>query len=297
MRYPPVEPQKGLDFTKTVHHDTYPEIDPATKSDCSGKYVFISGASKGLGRATALSYAKAGAEGIAIGARSDLSTLEAELAAAAEAVGKKAPRVLALKLDVLEEASIQAAARRTDEVFGRLDIVINNAGFLSDFVPLLDSDSADYWANYEINLRGIYLTTKAFLPLLLRCGGDRTIINLTSIGALSLFAGASGYQVSKLAVIRFTEFINVDYADQGVLAYSLHPGGVVTELAMKMPQHAHHLLIDTAELASDTIVFLTAQRREWLAGRYISCPWDMPELLSREEEIVSADKLKLKMAF
>lgn len=235
---PLIDGSLGATFTKIVHHDTYPGIDPATKSDCSGKVVFITGASKGVGLATAISYAKAGAEGIAIGARSDLSSVVSEIQAAAKAAGKQAPKVLAVKLDVLDKASVESAAKETEKVFGRLDILINNAGALESFVPLLESDSDAYWSTWEVNMRGVYWCTKAFLPLLLK-GGDKTIINLSSIGALVLRPGASGYQTTKNAVLRFTEFINIDYADQGVLAYAIHPGGVMTELAAAMPLEMH----------------------------------------------------------
>jgi hypothetical protein len=54
---------------------------------------------------------------------------------------------------------------------------------------------------------------------------------------------------------------------------------------------------DTLELGADTMCFLTAEKRDWLAGRYVNCPWDMPEFLSREEEIVEGDKLKMRMTW
>ena len=70
----------------------------------------------------------------------------------------------------------------------------------------------------------MYYLKRAFVPLLLK-GGDKTIINLSSIGAHRIGEGASSYQASKLAVIRLAEFASTEYADQGLLAYSLHPGG------------------------------------------------------------------------
>jgi len=173
--------------------------------------------------------------------------------------------------------------------------LINNAGYLEEFIPIIDSDPSEWWKTWEVNVRGIYYVTKAFLPLLLK-GGDKTVVNLSSIGAHGLRPGASGYQTTKLAVLKFTEFIMAEHTDQGVLAYSVHPGGVLTELASNMPKETHStLLTDKAEVASDTIVYLTQTRREWLAGRYISCVWDMPEFLSREEEIVQGDKLKVRL--
>ncbi|KAM0142552.1 hypothetical protein ACHAP3_001657 [Botrytis cinerea] len=84
--------------------------------------VFITCASKGVGRATAISFAKAGAEGIAVGARSDLSTLETEIQEAAKAAGKTSPKVLLIKLDLLNHQSVKDAVQEVEKTFGRLDI-------------------------------------------------------------------------------------------------------------------------------------------------------------------------------
>lgn len=87
-----------------------------------------------------------------------------------------------------------------------------------------------------------------------------------------------------------------DYAQAGLLAYCTHPGGVMTELALKMPKPMHAYLLDTPDLAGDTFTWLLAERREWLAGRYISCNWDMEELMSMRDEIERCDLLKVRMA-
>ena len=113
---------------------------------------------------------------------------------------------------------MENAAKVTEQVFGKLDILINNAGYLSDFIPIGNSDPEDWGMNWEVNIKGIYLVMKAFLPLILN-GSDKTIVNLSSIGTFMLSPGASGYQTAKFAVIRFTEFVNVDYGNQGVPRY------------------------------------------------------------------------------
>ena len=77
--------------------------------------------------------------------------------------------------------------------------------------------------------------TRSFLPLLL-ASSAKTILNISSGGAHVASPGASAYQTTKLALLRLSEFMNVDYGAQGILAYSLHPGGVVTDLARNMPQ-------------------------------------------------------------
>ncbi|TVY71570.1 Short chain dehydrogenase citE [Lachnellula suecica] len=285
MPYPPVPVNNGKDFTKIVHHDTYPEIDPITKSDHSKHYVFITGASKGLGRVSAISFAKAGAAGIAIGARSDLAAVEQDLIAAAQAAGKAVPQILKLKLDVTNWDDVQNAAKETEKEFGRLDILINNAGYLAAFVPIIDDDRDEHWKSYEVNIRGVYWMCKAFLPLLLK-GGEKTIVNLSSAGAHGIYAGASSHQTTKFALLRFTEYLMAENEGQGLLAYCINPGAVPSEMGLKIPPEMHFALVDTAELGADTLAFLTAERRDWLAGRYISVNWDVSELFSREDEIV-----------
>jgi NAD(P)-dependent dehydrogenase (short-subunit alcohol dehydrogenase family) len=202
-----------LGFVKTTCHDTYPAIDPKTQSDCTGKYVLITGASKGIGRVTAVSFAKAGASHIAISARSKLDDTVAAVLAAAKEAGHTKPTVLPLEFDVNNREGVSAAAKTTEAEFGKLDILVNNAGYLATFTPLLEGDEDEYWKTWEVNYRGIYWVTKAFLPLVLK-SELKTVLNLSSIGALLLVPGASAYQVSKFAILKLTEFFNVDYANQ-----------------------------------------------------------------------------------
>ena len=276
-----------------MRSDTYPAIDPANLN-LEGKYVFLSGASKGIGHAAALSFVKAGIAGIAIAARSELSTLEKLIHKTAIAAGKPIPQIQPICLNVLDSHSVEQAAKDTAEAFGRLDILINNAGAMEEFKPTLDQDPEKWWQTWTVNIRGTYLMTRAMLPLMLQ-GGDKQIIMLSSIGAFMPSPGGSGYQISKLALLRYAEYLNIEYGAQGVVAYGIHPGAIRTEISLTMPESLHHKLTDKPELAADTIVFLVSERREWLRGRYVSCTWDMPELLERKDEIVSKDKLKIKL--
>lgn len=81
------------------------------------------------------------------------------------------------------------------------------------------------WKTWEVNIKGIYLTTRALLPLMLATkDGLLTVLNVSSIGAHNQMPGASGYQCGKLAVLRFSEFLNLDYAEHDLLSFSIHPG-------------------------------------------------------------------------
>lgn len=124
----------------------------------------------------------------------------------------------------------------------------------------------------------------------------KTVVNINSVASHNLRPHASAYGTSKLAALRLTDFLLVEAADQGLLAYSVHPGGVLTELAENnMPKSTLAALVDAPELAGDTVVWLTQQRRDWLAGRYLSCTWDMEELMAKKDCIVTKDLLKVKL--
>ncbi|KAL4913081.1 hypothetical protein BDW62DRAFT_205885 [Aspergillus aurantiobrunneus] len=283
----------GNDFVPTLRHDTYPEINPLNV-DLHGKTVVITGASKGIGRAIALSFAKSGVSGLVILARSDLASLENEILAVAEEASRSQPKVLRLAFDITDRTQVESAARQVESTFGGVDILVNNAGYLDSFDAFADTDPDDWWRTYEVNVKGVYLMARAFLPLVLK-SNDKTIIACASIGAVSTQPGMSAYQSSKTAVVRLNDLLMVDYGEQGLLAYAIHPGGVWTDMAEKMPKHTHPLFVDTAELAGDFLVWLTRKRREWLAERYINVTWDVSELLMRKDEIVQNDLLKLRM--
>ncbi|KAL8854001.1 MAG: hypothetical protein Q9221_001124 [Calogaya cf. arnoldii] len=285
---------KGIDFT-SVHHDVYPAIN-LSKISLEGQRVFISGASKGIGRELAIAYAKAGAAAICLGARSDLSAVEQNVQETAITAGKKPPQVLSVNLDVSSRQSVEAVAKAVAQCCDSLDVLVNNAGYHSRFETITESDPDDWWRSWEINIHGTYLMTRSFLPLLLK-GYGKTIVNITSIASQFLVSGASAYSTSKLAMLRLSEFTNVEYGAQGILAYSVHPGAVPTELATDvMPKAmASAFLIDTLALSGNTIVYLTQKRQEWLAGRYISVNWDMEELFEKKDEIVEKDLLKVRM--
>ena len=212
----------GVNFVQTLHHDTYPTISPS-HADLSGKVVVLTGASRGIGRATALSYAKAGVSGIVVLARSDLSSLKDELVAAAKDANRAEPRVLSLGVDATDRAAVAKAAEDVKSAFGRVDILINNAGYLEPAVPIENSDPEEWWRTWEVNVKGVYLMTKFFLPLLLE-SELKTAVAVSSIGAHLTAPGMSAYQTTKSAVLRLNDFLMAEYGEKGLIAFGIHPG-------------------------------------------------------------------------
>ncbi|KAJ6113375.1 Glucose/ribitol dehydrogenase [Penicillium sp. IBT 18751x] len=276
------------------HHETYPFIAPSGQ-ELAGKSVFLTGASKGIGRETAIRCAEAGCEKLALAARSSLDDVVTQIENNARKAGRSPPQILALQVDVASEESVRTAAQTVSEVFdGKLDILINNAGYLPEFKLMTDSDPTDWWKGMEINVKGILLCSHYLLPLVLK-SDTKVVISITSHGASFLTHGGSSYCVSKLAVCRLTEYMASDYQDQNLIAISVHPGVVKTDMQYSLPESLRDAAIDSITLPADTIVWLSQERREWLNGRYVSSNWDMEELETRKSDIVERDLFKFRM--
>ncbi|KAK8037840.1 hypothetical protein PG991_001186 [Apiospora marii] len=286
--YPPHAPENGANFTSKIHTEPYPYI---SQSQHAGHNVLITGGGRGIGRAMALAFARAGAAGIAVADLSEeaFGNLASDLLGAAKSRGHDYPQLILHRLDVADEGSVKKCAALVAEEFrGRLDVLVNNAGYMTPARPVPESDPETWWRTFEVNLKGPYLMSKYFVPLLLD--------GAASVAAHNLRPQASAYGTSKLAALKLTEFLMVEAGQQGLLAYSVHPGGVLTDLARDgMPAETLAGLGDRPELVAETVAWLTSERREWLAGRYVSATWDMEELVRRKGEIVEGDKLKVRL--
>lgn len=207
------------------------------------------------------------------------------------------PTLLWLTVDASDPKSVEAAATKTKEALAGkpLDILVNNAGVLEPNAVVHESDSSDWWRTFEINLKGVYLTSRALIPLLLEGQGDRTIVNLTSRGGILVMDGMSACNTSKLAVCRLTEFLAQEYRDAKLVTMAVHPGGVVSDMSLSLPENLPGAITDTAELVADSIVYLTREPQHWLTGRYVSVQWDLTELEAKKDDVVARDLLKNKL--
>lgn len=296
--------QTPTDFTAKRHSTTYDYISPL-KLNLAGKHVLVTGAAweDGVGYATATAFARAGASAIAVIDLHGVSDeLVAKLKMAAIQAGRPEPDVLSCTVDIAKLENVQAMHNTVVQRFGgRIDVVINNAAHMEPYTPFLETDPDVYWRTWEVNVHGLINMARSFLPTQLSSRGSDnalcTMINVASSGALSVRAGSSSYRTSKLAVVRWTETMQLEYGERGFLTFCVNPGAIKTKITEGTPEPIRNKLPDRPDIAGDTLAWLAAERREWLGGRYISCPWDMEELMSRESEIVEGDKLKLKMMF
>lgn len=290
----------GGNFTPTTHSTTYDYISPL-HLNLTGKHVVVTGAAyeNGIGYATATALARAGASFIALADIHPVSEpLIADLKTAALQANRAEPQILACTVDITSLSSVQAFHDRIKQALdGKpIDVLINNAAAMEPAQRLLDSDPEIYWRTWEVNVRGLMNMSRLFLPSLLS-SPTKTMLNLSSSGALSARPAGASYRCSKLAILRWTESLQLEYGGEGLLTFCVNPGSVRTELSRGIGEVARQGLRDEPGMAGDTIAWLASERKEWLGGRYVSCTWDMEELVGMEEEIVREDKLKLRMVF
>lgn len=282
----------------TAHHDRYGAIDPrgALKGSAAGKTVFIAGASRGIGEATAIAFAEAGAAAVYLTARSEAALKETQ--ARVEAANPDT-RCAYSVCDVTVAEQVEAAVVDCVTQFGAIDVADANAGFLGPWVKIGESDPEGWWRNWQVNVQGTYHVIRFTLPHLIksaknleaegRSGGH--LILLSSIGAQLLMRGASDYQTSKHAINRLCEFVQTDHDADGIKCFAIHPGGVATKLGLAMPEALHAYLDDDPDLAACFAVWLCSGAADWAKGRYLSATWDVDELVEMKEAILEKDLL------
>ncbi|KAF2758092.1 NAD(P)-binding protein [Pseudovirgaria hyperparasitica] len=289
----------GTNFISKLHNKVLDERRPEANKLPSPFVVCVTGASRGIGAQTALTFARAGASGLIITARSTTS-LESTIKLCQEA--SPSLKITPVALEAGSEDQTASLAETIKTEYGRLDVLINNAGLPSShesaFAPKLTEVRYDqFQVPMQANYFGRVLTMQACLPILLSSpGGAKTIINVTSICSHLVGMGPMGFNVSELASNRLTEIVAERYKADGVKAFSVHPGEVNTGPGpVGAPAGFTEILKDDPDLCGSVCLWLTQGEKSWLSGRYISSEWDLEELKTRKDEIVNGDKLKSRL--
>ena len=188
-----------------------------------GKVAFISGGSRGMGAEEARLFAKEGAK-VVIG-----DVLEDEGQRLAAQIGEEGGEALFVALNVTSEAQWQAAIAATVARFGKLDVLVNNAGIGGH--GTVESTTVEDWDRVmDINAKGVFLGTKVAIPEMRRAGGG-SIINISSqLGIVGVDNSSPQYQASKGAVRLLTKATAIQYAGENIRANSVHPGPIVTPM-------------------------------------------------------------------
>ena len=196
---------------------------PLNAAPLTGQTALVTGASRGIGRAIALSLAAAGAEVVVNYATSPDAA--AEVVAAIEAAGGRA---WSLQADVADEEQVEAMVKAVLERSGRLDVLVNNAGITRDGL-LMRMKTADWQSVINLNLTGVFLCTRAVSRSMLKARSGR-IINITSVVGLMGNPGQANYSAAKAGVIGFTRSTAAEFAARGVTVNAVAPGFIATDM-------------------------------------------------------------------
>jgi NADP-dependent 3-hydroxy acid dehydrogenase YdfG len=190
--------------------------------DLSGQVVAVTGASSGIGEATARPAAKAGAA-VALGARRT-----DRIAALAERITAEGGRAVAITTDVSDEASARAFVEATIAELGGLDVLVNNAGVML-LGPIEDAPTEEWRRMIDANVYGVLYCTHAALPHFLAHGRGH-VVTVSSVAGVRASAGSGVYNLTKFGVGAFSESLRQEVAERGIRVTLIEPGAVTTEL-------------------------------------------------------------------
>ena len=189
-----------------------------------GKVVAITGASRGIGAASARAFAAAGAKVVLLARnRGEIDAIAAQIGASA----------LALRCDVADWTSVQRVFATAVQHFGRLDVLVNNAGTIDPIARLAEAEPGAWGRGIDINLKGVFHGMRAAIPVM-RAQGSGTIITVSSGAARNAYEGWSSYCAGKAGALMLTQAAHLEEGPHGIRVLGLSPGTVATEMQVKI---------------------------------------------------------------
>lgn len=237
-----------------------------------GRTALVTGASRGIGRAVALAFAGAGANVVI----NYVSNARAGQEVADEALRTGAPRVLLFQADVSRPEEAANLVQAGVDEFGRLDIVVNNAGITRDNLVMRMKDE-DWDAVLNVNLKGAFNITRAVLRHMLKARYGR-IVNISSVIGLRGNAGQANYAAAKAGLIGFTKSVAREVGSRNITVNAVAPGFILTEMTKELSQELRDRMqaeiplgkFGTADDVAAAVTFLAGEAAGYVTGQVIA---------------------------
>ncbi len=235
------------------------------------KTVFVTGASRGIGKEVALKFAENGYN-VVINYVSSKTNVE-ELKAEFESKGAK---TLIMQADVTDKEAIETLVKTAIEEFGSIDVLVNNAGITKDNL-LMRMTEEEFDKVIDVNLKGTYMTTKAVTKYMMKKRRG-SIINLSSVVGVAGNAGQCNYAASKAGIIGFTKSVAKELASRNIRANAVAPGFIETDmtavLSDEVKENIYHQIplkrMGTAKEVADLVYFLGSDESSYITGQVIN---------------------------
>ncbi|TMF58856.1 MAG: 3-oxoacyl-[acyl-carrier-protein] reductase [Chloroflexi bacterium] len=242
-----------------------------------GQVILVTGGSRGIGRATAAAFGRAGAQ-VAITYRTQKADADAVVQAIVDGGGEG----LALQADITESAAPAAIVDAVVKRWGRLDVLVNNAGITRDTLVMRMSE-ADWDDVITTNLRGPFLTSKAALRPMLKQRYGR-IVNVSSLAGVAGNAGQANYSAAKAGLIGFTRALAKEVGSRNITVNAVAPGFITTDLTRELPaellerarQAAAIQRLGTPDDVAPAIVFLASKEAAYITGQVLGIDGGLP---------------------
>jgi NAD(P)-dependent dehydrogenase (short-subunit alcohol dehydrogenase family) len=240
-------------------------------AELEGKVGLVTGGTSGIGRETAVLFAKAGARVVVAGRRASEGEETVELVRAAGGDG------LFMQTDVSKAAEVEALIQRAVERFGRLDLAFNNAGIEGAWAAIVRQSEEDWDRTIAVNLKGVWLCLKYEIRQMLKQGGSGAIVNMASITGLGGAVGAAAYSASKHGVLGLTKSAALETAKSGIRINAVCPGFTetpMTDRVFRVPGvrkrilsgHPSGRLGKPGEIA-EAVVWMCSDRASFMTGQ------------------------------
>ena len=240
-------------------------------TELQGKVGLVTGGTSGIGRETAVLFAKAGVEVVVAGRRELEGKETIELVRAAGGEG------LFVKTDVSKASEVETLIQKAGERFGRLDVAFNNAGIEGVWTPIVKQSEEDWNRTIAINLKGVWLCLKYEIRQMLKQGSSAAIVNMSSITGLVGGAGAAAYSASKHGVIGLTRSAALENAKSGIRINAVCPGVVETSMADRLfrPPTVHRYVLSCHPIGrfgrpleiAEAVVWMCSDRSSFMTGQ------------------------------